>query len=356
MKTIKGPAVFLAQFAGDDAPFNSLSGMAGWAAEKGFNGVEIPSWDHRLIDLAQAAESQTYADEILGVLAEHDLQLTDLASHLQGQLVALHPAFDLPADSFAPASLRNDPQARQQWATEQLYLAARASRRLGLEKHVTFSGTLLWPYLYPYPQWPEGLIDEGFNELARRWTPILNAFDEQGIDLCYEIHPTEDLHDGLTFERFLEKTHNHPRCNIMYDPSHLVLQGIDYLSYIDHYHPRIKAFHVKDAEFRPNGKTGAYGGYQYWTSRAGRFRSPGDGQIDFSGIFSKLTGYGFDGWAVLEWECCFKNPEDGAREGAQFISDHIIRVTDKPFDDFCKSWADPSLNRKILGIEGAKHA
>ncbi|MBA0039079.1 sugar phosphate isomerase/epimerase [Pantoea sp. BIGb0393] len=356
MKTIKGPAVFLAQFAGDDAPFNSLSGMAGWAAEKGFKGVEIPSWDHRLIDLAQAAESQTYADEILGVLAEHDLQLTDLASHLQGQLVALHPAFDLPADSFAPASLRNDPQARQQWATEQLYLAARASRRLGLEKHVTFSGTLLWPFLYPYPQWPEGLIDEGFNELARRWTPILNAFDEQGIDLCYEIHPTEDLHDGLTFERFLEKTHNHPRCNIMYDPSHLVLQGIDYLTYIDHYHPRIKAFHVKDAEFRPNGKTGAYGGYQSWTSRAGRFRSPGDGQTDFSGIFSKLTGYGFDGWAVLEWECCFKNPEDGAREGAQFISDHIIRVTDKPFDDFCKSWADPSLNRKILGIEGAKHA
>lgn len=355
MKTIKGPAVFLAQFAGDDAPFNSLSGMAAWAAEKGFKGVEIPSWDHRLIDLAKAAESQTYADEILGVLAEHDLQLTDLASHLQGQLVALHPAFDLPADSFAPASLRNDPQARQQWATEQLYLAARASRRLGLEKHVTFSGTLLWPFLYPYPQWPEGLIDEGFNELARRWTPILNAFDEQGIDLCYEIHPTEDLHDGLTFERFLEKTHNHPRCNIMYDPSHLVLQGIDYLTYIDHYHPRIKAFHVKDAEFRPNGKTGAYGGYQPWTSRAGRFRSPGDGQTDFSGIFSKLTGYGFDGWAVLEWECCFKNPEDGAREGAQFISDHIIGVTDKPFDDFCKSWADQSLNRKILGIEGAKH-
>jgi len=356
MKTIKGPAVFLAQFAGDDAPFNSLSGMAGWAAEKGFKGVEIPSWDHRLIDLSKAAESQTYADEILGVLAEHDLQLTDLASHLQGQLVALHPAFDLPADSFAPASLRNDPQARQQWATEQLYLAARASRRLGLEKHVTFSGTLLWPFLYPYPQWPEGLIDEGFSELARRWTPILNAFDEQGIDLCYEVHPTEDLHDGLTFERFLEKTHNHPRCNIMYDPSHLVLQGIDYLTYIDHYHPRIKAFHVKDAEFRPNGKTGAYGGYQPWTSRAGRFRSPGDGQTDFSGIFSKLTGYGFDGWAVLEWECCFKNPEDGAREGAQFISDHIIRVTDKPFDNFCKSWADQSLNRKILGIEGAEHA
>ncbi|MFV4992761.1 sugar phosphate isomerase/epimerase family protein [Klebsiella pneumoniae] len=355
MRTIKGPAVFLAQFASNDAPFNSLSGMAAWAAEKGFKGVEIPSWDTRLIDLQKAAESQTYADEIIGTLLEHDLELTDLASHLQGQLVALHPAFDLPADSFAPEAVRKNPRERQQWATQQLYLAAKASHRLKLTKHVTFSGTLLWPYLYPYPQWPEGLIDEGFNELARRWTPILNVFDEQGIDLCYEIHPTEDLHDGLTFERFLEKTDNHPRCQIMYDPSHLVLQGIDYLSYIDHYHERIKAFHVKDAEFRPNGKTGAYGGYQPWTSRAGRFRSPGDGQTDFTGIFSKLTGYGFDGWAVLEWECCFKNPEDGAREGAQFISDHIIRVTDKSFDDFCKSYADRSLNRKILGIKGVEN-
>ncbi len=350
MKTIKGPGVFLAQFAGDSAPFNTLDGMAGWAAEKGFKAVEIPSWDTRLIDLRKAAESQTYVDEILGVLDKHGLELTDLASHLQGQLVALHPAFNLPADSFAPVEVHNDPQLRQRWATEQLLLAAKASRRFGLNKHVTFSGTLLWPYLYPYPQWPEGLIEEGFDELARRWTPILNAFDEQGVDVCYEIHPTEDLHDGLTFERFLEKVGNHSRCNMMYDPSHLVLQGIDYLTYIDHYHQRIKAFHVKDAEFRPDGKTGAYGGYQPWTSRAGRFRSPGDGQTDFGGIFSKLTGYGFDGWAVLEWECCFKNPEDGAREGARFIRDHIIRVTDKSFDDFCKSYADSSLNKKILGI------
>ncbi|HAT1577158.1 TPA: sugar phosphate isomerase/epimerase [Raoultella ornithinolytica] len=350
MLTMKGPGVFLAQFARDEAPFHSLNAIAGWAAEKGFKGVEIPSWDSRLINLERAAESQTYADEVLGILDEHGLALTDLASHLQGQLVALHPAFDLPADSFAPAALRNNPRERQRWASEQLLLAAKASRRLGLTKHVTFSGTLLWPYFYPYPQWPEGLIEEGFTELARRWTPILNAFDQQGIDLCYEIHPTEDLHDGLTFELFLEKTGNHPRCNMMYDPSHLLLQGMDYLTYIDHYHERIKAFHVKDAEFRPDGKTGAYGGYQPWSRRAGRFRSSGDGQIDFGAIFSKLTGYDFDGWAVLEWECCFKNPEDGAREGAQFIAEHIIKVTDQSFDDFCKSYADRSVNRSILGL------
>jgi sugar phosphate isomerase/epimerase len=351
MRTIKGPGVFLAQFATDDAPFNTLDGLAAWAAGKGFKGVQIPTWDRRVIDLELAANSQDYVDDFTGRLADHGLVVTKLATHLQGQLVALHPAFDIPADSFAPAHLHRNPKARQAWAVEQLQFAAKASRRFGIDRHVTFSGTLLWPYLYPYPQWPDGLIEDGFDELAKRWRPLLNNFDEEGVDLCYEIHPTEDLHDGLTFEMFLERVGNHPRCNIMYDPSHLVLQSIDYLTYIDHYHERIKMFHVKDAEFRPTGKTGAYGGFQPWLNRAGRFRSPGDGQVDFRGIFSKLAGYDFDGWAVLEWECALKHPEDGAAEGAKFISDHIIRVAERPFDDFVKAGADRGVNREILGLE-----
>ncbi len=354
MRTIKGPGVFLAQFARDEAPFDTIEGLAGWAAGKGFKGVQIPTWDKRVIDLEQAAASQSYCDDYMGKLAEHGLVITELASHLQGQLVAMHPAFDLPADSFAPPGVHHNPKARQDWAVNQLMLAAKASERFGIDRHVTFSGTLLWPYLYPYPQWPDGLIEDGFDELARRWLPILDAFDASGVDLCYEIHPMEDLHDGLTFEMFLARVDNHKRCNIMYDPSHFVLQSLDYLAYIDHYHGRIKTFHVKDAEFRPTGKTGAYGGYQPWLSRAGRFRSPGDGQVDFKAIFSKLTGYGFDGWAVLEWECCLKNSDDGAAEGARFISDQIIKVATHAFDDFVKSGADRELNRIMIGAESVR--
>jgi sugar phosphate isomerase/epimerase len=354
MRTIKGPGVFLAQFARDEAPFDTIEGLAGWAAGKGFKGVQIPTWDKRVIDLEQAATSQSYCDDYMGKLAEHGLVITELASHLQGQLVAMHPAFDLPADSFAPPGVHHNPKARQDWAVNQLMLAAKASERFGIDRHVTFSGTLLWPYLYPYPQWPDGLIEDGFDELARRWLPILDAFDASGVDLCYEIHPMEDLHDGLTFEMFLARVDNHKRCNIMYDPSHFVLQSLDYLAYIDHYHERIKTFHVKDAEFRPTGKTGAYGGYQPWLSRAGRFRSPGDGQVDFKAIFSKLTGYGFDGWAVLEWECCLKNSDDGAAEGARFISDQIIKVSTRAFDDFVKSGVDRELNRIMIGAESVR--
>ena len=350
MKTIKGPAIFLAQFAGDDPPFNSLDAIGAWAADLGYIGVQIPSWDGRLFDLAQAAESKDYCDEVKGTLDRHGLEVTELSTHLQGQLVAVHPAYDEAFDGFAAPEVRGNPKARQEWAVDQLMKAAQASRNLGLTAHATFSGALAWPYMYPWPQRPPGLVEAAFDELAKRWRPILDMFDSVGVDVCYEVHPGEDLHDGVTFEMFLERVGDHPRCNILYDPSHFVLQQLDYLAYIDHYHPRIRMFHVKDAEFNPTGKQGVYGGFQSWVDRAGRFRSLGDGQVDFAGIFSKLAGYDFDGWAVLEWECCLKHPEDGAREGAAFIDAHIIRVTEKAFDDFADAGTDDAANRRMLGI------
>jgi len=350
MKTIKGPAIFLAQFAGDAAPFDSLDGIAGWAAGLGYQAVQVPSWDGRLFDLEKAAESRAYCEDVQATLDRHGLQVSELSTHLQGQLVAVHPAYDAAFDGFAAPQVRGNPEARQAWAVEQVRLAAKASANLGVAAHATFSGALAWPYLYPWPQRPPGLVETAFDELARRWRPLLDAFEEAGVDLCYEVHPGEDLHDGVTFEMFLERVGGHPRCCILYDPSHFVLQQLDYLEYIDLYHDRIKMFHVKDAEFNPTGRQGVYGGFQSWVDRAGRFRSLGDGQVDFAAIFSKLAAYDFEGWAVLEWECCLKHPEDGAREGAQFIADHIIRVTDKAFDDFAGAGTDEAANRRMLGI------
>jgi len=351
MKTIKGPAIFLAQFMDDKAPFNSLDSICRWVAGLGYKGVQIPSWDGRCIDLKKAAESKTYADEIRGTVESHGLQITELSTHLQGQLVAVHPAYNELFDGFAPADMRGNPQARTEWAVNQLKYAAKASEHLGIKAHATFSGALLWPIVYPWPQRPAGLVETGFKELARRWMPILNAFDESGVDVCYEIHPGEDLHDGVTFERFLAATGNHQRVKILYDPSHFVLQQLDYLAYIDIYHEYIKMFHVKDAEFNSTGRSGVYGGYQDWVDRPGRFRSLGDGQVDFGSIFSKLTQYNYEGWAVLEWECALKHPEDGAAEGADFIASHIIRVTEKAFDDFAGSGSDENFNRRVLGID-----
>lgn len=352
MKTIKGPALFLAQFAGDDAPFNSWDAITKWAADCGYRGVQVPTWDGRLIDLDKAASSKDYCDEFKGVAASNGVEVTELSTHLQGQLVAVHPAYDEAFDGFAAPEVRGNPKARQAWAVDQVMKSLQASQHMGIGAHATFSGALAWPYVYPWPQRPAGLIETAFDELASRWRPILDKADDCGVDVCYEIHPGEDLHDGITFEMFLERLGNHQRCNMLYDPSHYVLQHLDYLANIDIYHERIKMFHVKDAELNPTGKQGVYSGYQNWVDRAGRFRSLGDGQVDFMAIFSKLSACDFDGWAVVEWECCLKHPEDGAREGAQFVSDHLIRVTEKAFDDFADGGTDEAANRKMLGIEG----
>ncbi len=347
---MKGPAIFLAQFVDDEPPFNELGAMAKWAAALGYKGMQIPTWDARLIDLERAATSKTYCDEIAGVCREAGVEISELSTHLQGQLVAAHPAYGDMFDAFAPESIRGNESAKAEWAAEQVRLAAKASRNLGLAAHATFSGALLWHTFYPWPQRPEGLVEAGFAELARRWRPLLDAFEDAGVDACFELHPGEDLHDGVTFERFLDAVDDHSRANILYDPSHFILQQLDYLQFIDFYHDRIRAFHVKDAEFNPTGKAGAYGGYLDWKERPGRFRSLGDGQINFRAIFSRFAQYDYRGWAVLEWECCLKHPEQGAAEGAPFIADHMIRVTDKAFDDFAGAAPDADKNRRILGL------
>ncbi|MEP1964052.1 sugar phosphate isomerase/epimerase family protein [Tateyamaria sp.] len=348
--SIKGPALFLAQFLSDEAPFNSLPTIVKWAADLGYKGVQIPTWDARVFDLDKAASSQTFCDEITGICAEHGVAITELSCHLQGQLVAVHPAYDTSFDGFAPAHVHGNPAARQEWAVDQVIKVAKASKNLGLTGAVGFTGSLAFPYLYPWPQRPAGMIDEAFTELARRWKPILDVFDENGVDMGFEIHPGEDVFDGTTFDRFLTALDNHSRCTITYDPSHFLLQQMDYLGFIDVYHDRISAFHVKDAEFNPTAKQGVYSGYSDWTDRAARFRSLGDGQVDFKGIFSRLTQYGFDGWAVLEWECCLKHPEQGAAEGAPFIADHLIRRTETAFDDFAGGASDPGALRKMMGF------
>jgi sugar phosphate isomerase/epimerase len=349
-KNIKGPGIYLAQFASDAEPFNSWASITSWAASLGFKGVQVPSWDARIFDLRRAAESRSYCEEFQGLARAKGIEITELGTHLQGQLVAVHPAYDEAFDGFAPPAVRGNPAARQAWAVEQMLLAAKASRNLGLRATVSFPGALAWPYLYPWPQRPAGLIEAAFDELAKRWRPIFDAYDEAGCDVCFELHPGEDLFDGTTFEMLLDRVGQHPRCCINYDPSHFVLQQLDYLAFIDIYHERIKALHIKDAEFRPTGKQGVYGGYQPWVERAGRFRSLGDGQVDFGAIFSKMAQYDYDSWAVLEWECCLKHPEAGAAEGADFIHRHIIRVTEKSFDDFAGGGSDKSQLQRMLGL------
>ena len=351
MQTIKGPGLFLGQFAGDEAPFDDLPGIAKWSADCGFKGIQLPTWDARFIDIEKAAESDTYCDELKGVAKENGVEICDSASHIQGQLCAVHPAYDSWMDGLCPPEVRGDRRARQRWAIQQLKHCASASRRLGIDRHATFSGSLAWPFCYPFPQRDASLIEEAYDELARIWKPILDHYEDEGVYLCFEIHPMEDLFDGTTFEMFLERVNGHGRCMLNYDASHFVKQGLDYLEFIDIYHERIKMFHVKDSEFNPTGRQGYLSGMQPWLKRAARDRSLGKGQTDFDAMFAKFTEHDFDGWAVYEWEDCLEHPEDAAPAGAKYISERIIRVTDKTFDDFAGQKDASSSARQVLGLE-----
>ena len=348
MSQIQGPAIFLAQFIRDEPPYDNLKNIVGWVAGFGYKGVQIPAWDSRVIDLDLAAESRSYCDDYQGKLRELGLVPTELAPFLQGQVLAIHPAYDVGFEAFHPPRLSG--HALVEWATGELKKSVSASKNLGLRNIPVLSGGFAWHMAYPWPQRPAGVIDEAFVELARRWRPILDMAHDHGCVLGYELHPGSDVYDGATFEKFLEHTDQHPAVGINYDPSHFLLQQLDYLQFIQIYGDRISGFHVKDAEFRPTGRVGVYGGYQPWKGRAGRFRSPGDGQVDFSRVFTLLTEAGFDGWAVLEWECCIKSPEQGAAEGAPFIARYLIEAAAVAFDDFAVGQVDQAKNREMLGL------
>jgi sugar phosphate isomerase/epimerase len=345
---MRGPGLFIAQFLGDAAPFDQLDNIAPWAASLGYQGLQIPGWDPRAIDLAQAAQSRAYCEDYQAKLANAGLEVIEIAAYLQGQVMAMHPAYEVLFQPFYPKGF-NDEQ-RVAWATEQLKLSIQASKNMGTRHISVLSGGLAWPYLYPWPQRSAGLVEAAFEELAKRWLPIFDLAAEQGITFGFELHPGSDLFDGATYQRFLDLVDGHQAACLTYDASHFLLQQMDYVQFIRHFGDRIKAFHVKDAEFRPDGMVGVYGGYLEWKQRAGRFRSLGDGQVDFKRVFSTLTELGFEGWAILEWECCIKSPEQGAREGAAFIRDHLIEQSQKSFDDFVKSETDAALNRQILGL------
>jgi len=344
---IKGPGIFIAQFATDAPPRNNIDNFATWAAGLGYKGVQLPAWDSRFIDLDKAAESKTYCDEYAGKLKAKGITVIDMFA-LQGQMIAFHPAFDELFAGFHPKGLKGN--ALVEWAQDQLKKCVKASVNLGCRGVPTLSGGLYWPFIYPWPQRPAGIVETAYKELAKRWLPVLNFAKDNGKTINYEIHPGCDIFDGATFDMFLEYTGNHEAVGINYDPSHFILQQLDLYGFITMYKDRIKGVHVKDGEFVSSPKQGVYSGMQPWGQRAGRFRTVGDGQIDFKRMFGLLTEIGFDGWAVLEWEDPVRDAEEAAKRCASFIADHLITPPAYAFDNFLDSGADDAANKRILGI------
>lgn len=363
--TIAGPAVFLAQGFGQPG-WKTLQECAATAKGLGYSGMQVPLWVRELVDIDQGAQSRHYCDEVQGRAREAGAPIVEFANHIHGQLMAVHPAYRAQFRGFAPPEYGATCQSLYAYAEDRMRKSIVTAANFGFNRVGAFSGSLLFPYVYPWPQRPAGLVEAGMRELGRRWLPVLNFADEHGVDICFELHPGEDVFDGNAFNMFLSAVRHHKRANILLDLSHFALAGMldeHMLKFIQAFKSRIKMFHVKDGEFNPDHNGGVYGGYQPWGTRQGRFRSLGDGHIDYQTVFDLLgRELGLELIAVLEWEdCAGKGWAQGVREGAQYINAWMHRTASpkrtgpegpaSTFDDFAASGSDPTVLGELLGID-----
>lgn len=360
---LKGPGVFLAQGWGKPG-WQTLEECARTAASLGYRGLQCHLWNGGPINTELAATSKAYCDDMQAVATNAGCPIVEVANHCDTQLVRCTPAYLKMHSWPAPKHLHGNPAALAEWAANRAKLSVAAAANFGFKNVAAFSGTGMFHTMYPWPQRPKGLVTAGYHALAKAWRPILDFADLHDVTVRFEIHPGEDLHDGDSFEQWLPYVKHHSRAGILLDLSHFVLSGMrmtHMLGYINQWKDRIGMFHVKDGEFQPTPGGGVYGGFNDWRKRPSRFRSLGDGQIDYPAVFALLQTLGLDLWATVEWECAFKPWNQGVSEAAKYVEAWMNgteppaktepEVSSDTFDDFAGGGGeDVDLLAEILGI------
>lgn len=337
MRALKGPGLFLAQYINQQAPFNSLASFSKWVAEMSFTSIQIPcSSDPTLFNLTKAAESRAYCDDVRGILAEAGIGISSLSTQFNGRLAAIGADSVQAANSIPSAVVCKGEPGHHADLEHRLLLAAKASQNLGLNAHILAPDASMFAQRLSHPLFavPPQLTDQDFSSLGNQWLHILSAFDEAGIDLCFDLHPGGDLRDGATIEQFVDATNHHPRLRILFNPAFLFMQQIDYLEFLDHYHALIAAFHAQDAEICVPGYCGFVGNYDSWIGRPVRFRRLGDGQINLGRIVSRLAKYNWTGAIILKLQDRFDNVEESVRQGSALIRRYISQAAESDCGDF----------------------
>jgi sugar phosphate isomerase/epimerase len=297
-----------------------LEDVARKASEFGYQGLELACWgDHFEVDRALA--EQGYCASRRDLLERYDLQVHAISAHLVGQAV-LDP-IDERHQAILPAHVwgDGDPQGVHHRAAEELKNTARAAQRLGVGVVNGFTGSSIWHLLYSFPPTPDAMIDAGFELLAERFNPILDAFADCGVQFALEVHPTEIAFDLITARRALAALGGREEFGFNFDPSHLIWQGIDPVEFIRAFPDRIYHVHMKDAIVRLNGQNGILGSHlPFGDPRRGwEFRSPGRGSVDFEEIIRALNQIKYAGPLSVEWEDAGMDREAGAKEACQFV-------------------------------------
>ena len=320
--------LFTGQWA--DLPLRELLALV---KKMGYDGVELACWgDH--FDVVQAAASPRYVRDLWALLAEHGLTCFAISSHLVGQ--AICDRIDERHRAILPPEIWGDGEAEgvRRRAAERMVLTARAARKFfdarprgrgGSEFSPVvngFTGSSIWHSLYAFPPTTQEFWDQGFQDFATRWMPILEAFDQADVNFALEVHPTEIAFDLASAQRAVEAVKQHRRFGFNFDPSHLGYQGVDYVKFIRVLGRRIYHVHMKDAWWgHGDGSVGVFGGHasfgdarRYWD-----FRSPGRGDIDFEAIIVALNDVHYTGPLSVEWEDIRMDRVHGATEAAAFV-------------------------------------
>ncbi len=302
------------------------------AVSFGYDGLELACWgDHFEVDKADDA----YCASRRELLEKHDLQLFSISAHLAGQAVCDN--IDARHEAILPPHVWGDgePEDVRQRAADELVATAAAAARLGVDVVNGFTGSSIWHLLYSFPPTPESMIDEGFADFGRRFTPILDQFQNHGVKFALEVHPTEIAFDIASAERAIEAVDGHPAFGFNYDPSHLGYQGVDYVEFIYRFSDRIFHAHMKDVGWSISAtEAGVFGGHlafgdrrRYWD-----FRSLGRGNIDFEEIIRALNRINYQGPLSVEWEDGGMDREDGAAEACAFVKEVDFEPSDAAFD------------------------
>lgn len=313
----------------------SLEELCKMASEIGYQGLELATHAH--FQVGRALNEQGYVESIKDTLEKYGLNCYALSAHLTGQCVG--DQWDPRLDQFAPSELSGKPEEIRSWAIEEMKRTAVAAKKMGVGVVTCFTGSPLWAWWYSYPQTTAEMIEEGYEKIKELWSPIFDVFDEAGVKFALEVHPTEIAFDYYSTEKLLEVFQRRPTLGINYDPSHLVWQGVNELTFLRDFSDRIYHVHIKDVKINKNEKAGILGSHLEFgdTRRKWNFVSVGHGDVDFDGIIRELNAMGYEGPLSVEWEDSGMEREFGAREAFRYINGMNFSPSKTAFDAALKT-------------------
>ncbi len=300
----------------------------------GYEGLELACHAH--IDCAQVVSSSAYRRQLLETLEKNEMKISALSAHLYGQCIGDLP--DPRLDGFAPKALRGKPEEIRAWAAASMDTVAQAAKMLGVKVVTFFTGSPLWAYWYSFPQTTEQMIENGFQKIRARWSPVMDTFDDCGVKLALEVHPGEIAFDYYTAGRLLETFEYRPTLGFNFDPSHLLWQGVDPVMFLRDYQKHILNVHFKDVKINRDGRAGILGSHLPFgdSRRKWNFVSLGHGDVDFDGIVRVLNEMGYDGPLAVEWEDSGMERLYGAREAYGFAKTMNFEPSAFAFDQSIK--------------------